>query len=113
MNDPLKQILECTGFQWDAGNAEKSQLKHGVTPAECEAVFFHEPLLAVADVKHSREEPRLYVLGRTDNERYLFIAFTIRDKMIRVITARDMSRRERKVYEQVQNETPNAPDSGI
>jgi uncharacterized DUF497 family protein len=104
MSDPLDQIQACTGFQWDRGNAEKNRLKHGVTSTECEEVFFHEPLIAVEDVRHSDEEPRLYVLGKTDAERWLFVVFTIRDRSIRVISARDMSRRERNIYEQAQSQ---------
>ncbi len=90
------------GFQWDIGNARKSADKHGVQQAEAEQVFFNEPLLVVEDVSHSRSEPRLHALGVTDAGRRLHVTFTLREKdtRIRVISARDMSRKERGRYEQ-------------
>ena len=89
-------------FDWDAGNARKSADKHGVSEAEAEQVFFGEPLLLLEDERHSGTELRFHALGRTAEGRRLHIAFTLRDneKLIRVISARDMSRKERDVYEQ-------------
>jgi uncharacterized DUF497 family protein len=91
-----------TGFDWDVGNARKSVEKHDVSQAEAEQVFFNEPLLLVPDERHSTEERRIHALGRTDDGRLLHITFTLRiDKTkIRVISARDMSRKERSYYEQ-------------
>ena len=86
------------GFEWDDGNQTKNWLKHQVSTAECEEVFFNLPLLLASDVPHSQEENRFYVLGQTNAERKLFISFTIRTHKIRVISARDMSRKERQVY---------------
>jgi len=90
-----------TGFDWDEGNARKSAEKHGVSQAEAEQVFFNEPLLTVADDAHSQEEPRFHALGRTDDNRRLHLTFTLRGEgtLIRVISARDMSRKERAIYE--------------
>jgi uncharacterized DUF497 family protein len=90
------------GFDWDAGNARKSVDKHDVSQAEAEQVFFNEPLLTVPDAKHSAIERRLHALGRTDDGRLLHITFTLRDKdtKIRVISARDMSHKERSYYDQ-------------
>jgi uncharacterized DUF497 family protein len=90
---------QCIGFQWDDGNWNKNQEKHRVLSWECEQVFFNDPLLLFEDIKHSEREKRLYVLGKTDKNRKLFIAFTIRHKLIRVISARDMSKKERGQYE--------------
>ncbi|GFP18768.1 uncharacterized protein HKBW3S03_00273 [Candidatus Hakubella thermalkaliphila] len=106
--NPLDQLLQCTGFQWNEGNAEKNWIKHKVSRAECEEVFFNEPLLVASDVMHSDAEPRFYALGQTDQGRLLFAVFTIREKLIRVISARDMSRRERKEYERVQSEAADS-----
>lgn len=92
-------LPEFEGFDWDEGNIEKNWLSHQVTPQEAEQVFFNRPLLADDDVKHSRSEKRYLVLGQTDEDRPLFIAFTVRKRRIRVISARDMNRKERKVYE--------------
>ncbi|MES0156408.1 BrnT family toxin [Mesorhizobium sp. M0018] len=90
------------GFDWDAGNARKSIDKHDVSQAEAEQVFFNEPLLTVPDAKHSVIEQRIHALGRTDDGRLLHITFTLRDKdtKIRMISARDMSRKERGYYDQ-------------
>ena len=86
------------GFDWSGGNAEKNWQRHRVTPLEAEQVFFNTPLLAGADAAHSRLERRFYTLGQTDEGRELFVAFTLRGKRLRVVSARDMSRKERKVY---------------
>jgi uncharacterized DUF497 family protein len=90
------------GFDWDDGNARKSGDKHDVSQAEAEQVFFNEPLLMVEDLRHSVQEPRFHALGRTDQCRLLHITFTLRGaaSRIRVISARDMSRKERARYAQ-------------
>jgi len=99
MNKTYKEILsQCVGFQWDKGNANKNWLKHKVSPAECEQIFFNQPLVVQDDIAHSKTEKRFYALGKTDSKRNLFIAFTVRNKHIRVISARDMSRKEREVF---------------
>jgi uncharacterized DUF497 family protein len=90
---------EITSFEWDEGNLLKNWEKHGVTHLEAEQVFFNEPLIVEDDVKHSQDEPRWYGLGSTDSKRLLMVVFTIRSKQIRVISARDMNRKERTVYE--------------
>jgi uncharacterized DUF497 family protein len=94
-----ESLTECTGFDWDEGNLEKNWISHKVTDAECEQVFFNLPLVVADDVKHSQVEHRCYALGETDAGRSLFLVFTIRRKLIRVISARDMNRKERKVYQ--------------
>ena len=94
-------LSECTGFQWDEGNSRKNWDKHQVAASECEQVFFNQPLLVRDDVAHSELESRYYALGKTDADRLLFVVFTVRDSFVRVISARDMSRRERQVYEEV------------
>lgn len=95
----MKNIFEnCDGFQWDAGNSEKSFYKHKVTNSECEQVFFSQPIIVVDDTKHSGDENRFYLLGRTDQDRLLFVVFTIRKNLIRIISARDMNKKEREIY---------------
>jgi uncharacterized DUF497 family protein len=90
------------GFDWDDGNSQKSLDKHAVTAREAEEVFFNEPLLVTGDAKHSKMEIRLQALGHTNLGRRLHINFTLRedDSKIRVISARDMNRKERSLYEQ-------------
>ena len=92
-------LPEFKGFDWDEGNADKNWVSHGVTPQETEQVFFNQPLIVADDRKHSENERRYFVLGQTDKDRALFIALTVREERIRVISARDMSRKERKVYQ--------------
>ena len=94
------------GFDWDDGNARKSTDKHGVTQAEAEQAFFNQPLLVVPDQQHSGFEQRYHALGVTDDERRLHISFTLRaaGSLIRVISARDMHRKERIIYDQASEE---------
>ncbi|MDE3186970.1 MAG: BrnT family toxin [Acidobacteriota bacterium] len=94
--DPLSA---CVGFDWDDANAIKNWERHRVTPEEAEDVFFHDPLVVRSDVAHSWREKRYFALGQTAKGRRLFVAFTIRRKLIRVISVRDMNRRENEEYQ--------------
>src|SRR3954465_3163765 len=98
----MLDLTRIEGFDWDEGNSRKSTDKHGVSPAEAEQAFFNEPLLLLEDVKHSMEEPRFHALGCTDAARLLHISFTLRGegRRVRLISARDMHRKERDRYEQ-------------
>ncbi|HEY1217686.1 MAG: BrnT family toxin [Bryobacteraceae bacterium] len=100
--DPLEN---CAGFEWDDANAHKNRERHHVTPEEAEGVFFGEPLVVRSDVRHSRTEKRYYALGQTDVGRRLFIVFTVRRRLIRVISARDMNRNEMGAYQGYEEET--------
>lgn len=94
-------LARITDFDWDKGNARKND-KHGVSMAEAEQIFFNDPLLIMEDAKHSKSEPRLHALGKTNEGRELHITFTLRNagEKIHVISARDMHRKERTIYEQ-------------
>lgn len=94
-------LNKISSFDWDDGNARKND-KHGVSMAEAEQAFFNDPLLLVADAKHSHSEHRYHALGKTDEGRTLHITFTLRKagEKIRVISARDMHKKERTIYEQ-------------
>jgi hypothetical protein len=98
----MMNLEQISGFDWDDGNGRKNADKHDVSQAEAESVFFNDPLIVVEDTKHSGEERRFHALGRTTQERFLHITFTLRGNgtLIRVISARDMNRKERRVYEQ-------------
>ena len=96
MENLIKKVI---GFEWDKGNYNKNWTKHKVCVLECEEIFFNKPLLLFFDKKHSQVENRYYVLGKTNKYRKLFIVFVIRNNKIRVVSARDMSRNERKIYE--------------
>jgi uncharacterized DUF497 family protein len=90
------------GFDWDEGNNRKSADKHNVSQAEAEQVFFNEPLVVLSDEKHSVGEQRFHALGHTDDSRCLHVTFTLRQDatLIRIISARDMHRKERARYAQ-------------
>jgi uncharacterized DUF497 family protein len=90
------------GFEWDDGNRRKSADKHDVSPAEAENIFLNDPLIVAADERHSGSEQRFNALGQTSEKRLLHVTFTLRqnETLIRVISARDMNRKERKIYEQ-------------
>lgn len=87
-------------FVWDDGNKQKNWLKHCVETDECEQVFLQEKIITFVDEKHSSIEQRWLVLGVTDKGRKLSIFFTIRNKKIRIISARDMSKKEKMMYEE-------------
>jgi hypothetical protein len=89
------------GFDWDDGNARKNE-KHGVSQSEAEEVFFNQSLLLLEDARHGGQESRYHALGKTHEGRRLHITFTLRKNgtLIRVISARDMHRKERSIYEQ-------------
>jgi uncharacterized DUF497 family protein len=85
----------CTGFQRVERNAHKNSIDQEVTPEEAEDLFFNEPLVVRSDVRHSKREKRYYALGQTSVGRCIFAAFTIRGTLLRVISVRDMNRKER------------------
>lgn len=91
---------KIVGFDWDDGNDRKNVDKYDVRRSEAEQVFFNQPLMVLADEKHSQDEPRYHLLGSTDDHRLLHISFTMRadGTLIRVISARDMHRKERAIY---------------
>lgn len=98
----MLDLSQIVGFDWDAGNSTKSVEKHSVSQPEAEQIFADEKLLIALDVKHSQDESRLHALGRTIEGRHIHVTFTLREEQtkIRVISARDMNRKERGLYEQ-------------
>ncbi len=100
--DPLHG---CTGFEWDEANARKNWERHRVTPEEAQDVFFNDPLVVRGDVRHSKQEKRYYALGQTGGGRRLFVAFTTRGNLLRVISVRDMNQREMEAYASLEKKT--------
>jgi hypothetical protein len=97
-------LIDHTGMkdeEKDKGNLLKNWEEHGVTGSECEQIFFNNPQIVAPDLKHSGKEDRYFVLGQTDTGRLLYVVFMIRKTLVRIISARDMSRKERKVYERL------------
>ena len=95
----MEELDAVEGFDWDEGNRDKNWVTHKVKPSECEMVFFNHPLIIIDDVKPSNSETRYYAFGKTDVDRALQIVFCLRKNKIRIISARDMNKKERKFYE--------------
>ena len=98
-------VSRAEGFEWDEGNIKKNWEKHQVSHIECEEIFFNSPIIVRKDGPHSTQEDRYFVLGKTDAGRSLFVVFTVRSNKIRIISARNMNRKERRIYEQTQEDT--------
>lgn len=94
----MQVLQQFIGFEWDDANRDKNWKKHRVAWWECEEVFFNQPLYVSPDQRHSLKEERYYALGKTTHDRFLFVVFTRRRNKIRIISARDMHKKERKVY---------------
>lgn len=86
-------------FDWDEGNKDKNWIKHRVAIKEAEQVFFNQPKVIWRDEKHSGSEKRYIILGQTDMKRKLHVVYALRGENIRVISARDQNRKERRHYE--------------
>ena len=95
------KILEkVTGFEWDSGNRNKNLARHQVTTQECEEVFFNQNRKTQIDALHSKNEERYILIGNTKRSRLLYIIFTVRKEKVRIISARDINKKERKLYEE-------------
>ncbi len=101
----MESLFDFHGFDWDEGNAGKNLQRHDVTDGECEEIFFNAPLLLAEDVKHSDVESRFAAFGVTGAGRFLTVVFTRRKDLLRVISARDMNRKERTFYKQYEKDT--------
>ena len=98
----MPDFSRVTGFEWDEGNSRKNVDKHGVSQSEAEQIFLDPRLLVLVDDRHSGAEKRFAAYGRTVERRRLHVNFMLRseDTLIRVISARATSRRERARYDQ-------------
>jgi uncharacterized protein len=95
-------IQEVSGFDWDNGNHQKCQ-NHGVSIEEIESLFSGNVQIS-PDIKHSEAEERFLAIGKSIENRYIFVVFTLREKeeetFIRAISARYMRDKEVKKYEE-------------
>ncbi len=91
-------LANCDGFAWDERNSIKNWEKYQVSTGECEQVFFNNPLVLPPTQKKDFDEPRFVLLSQSDQKRLLTVVFTVRKTKISVISAREMSRRERRIY---------------
>ena len=93
-------LPEPVAFFWDKGNEQKILEKHGVTAQEVEEVFFDPQKKLLEDKFHSGSEDRYILIGQTKRQRLLFVVFSIRNRQIRAISARDLNKKERPLYEE-------------
>lgn len=92
--------LKSIQFEWDRWNIQKNEIKHGVSKAEAESAFFDPNYRLFEDLRHSKPaEARLILYGYSSENRVLMIGFTFRDNLVRVITARTASKKERVLYD--------------
>lgn len=94
----MRIVKDTIEFDWDKGNIDKNR-KHDVEDKETEEVFFDEQKVILRDILHSKKEKRFILLGKTKNERLLHVVFTKRERKIRIISARDINKKEVKLYE--------------
>ena len=95
----MEIFKEPLRFEWDKSNQDKNFLRHRVTDEECEEVFFDSKKRILKDILHSVYEDRFILIGQTKKQRILFVVFTLRKDKIRVISARDLNKKERRLYE--------------
>lgn len=92
----LPEPIEC---DWNKGNQNKNFHKHGISDQECEEAFFDSRKKILKDILHSQREERYILLGQTKGQKILVVVFTVRRHRVRVISARGLNRKERKLYE--------------
>lgn len=95
----MAKLPSPIAFDWDEGNIEKNWKKHGVYQKEAEEMFTNQPLKIYEDIKHSQIEDRFTALGITNHNRKLNLVFIIRNEKIRIVSARNQSKKERRLYE--------------
>ena len=102
----MKSFPGSKSFDWDESNINKNWDKHRVHHLECEEIFYNEPIVTEVEKRGIPQEERVSALGVTNEGRFLFVVFTIRKGRIRVVSARDMNRKERKIYhEKIKKDT--------
>ncbi|MEA3349065.1 MAG: BrnT family toxin [Chloroflexota bacterium] len=87
-------------FEWDPLKAASNLRKHGILFTEAATVFSDPLSMTVYDLDHSRDEDRYIIVGMSDGSRLLIVAFAERGDHIRIINARQLTRTERKAYEE-------------
>lgn len=96
----MKILPEPIAFEWDKGNINKNFIKHNIADKEAEELFDNEPKFILEDEKHSFTETRYMIWGVTNKGRRLSVFFTFRGEKVRIISARDMHKKERRKYEE-------------
>ena len=91
--------MEEIKFDWDQWNIQKNEEKHGISMLEAQSAFYDKKILIFDDIEHSLRKSRYICYARSAYNKTLMIAFTIRNKKVRIISARKASKKERNVYE--------------
>jgi hypothetical protein len=86
-------------FEWHTKKAEVNHSKHGVAFDEAQTVFDDPPYVDFYDPDHSDEEERYIIIGESEEGRLLFVSYTERGEIIRIISAREVTTKEREAYE--------------
>jgi uncharacterized protein len=89
-------------FEWDARKADENIKKHGVMFEEASTIFCDPLSITVRDASHSDSEDRFVTIGVSEQHRLLVVAHTDRGNTIRLVSARKVTRRERRDYEEGQ-----------
>jgi uncharacterized protein len=87
-------------FDWDENKAASNLLKHGVSFDEAKTVFDDPLYVDFYDPAHSDDEDRYLIVGESNQRRLLIVSYTERGNLIRLISAREVTRTEREVYEE-------------
>jgi hypothetical protein len=87
-------------FEWDPRKAVNNLKKHGISFTEAGTVFGDEFAITVSDPDHFDDEDRFITIGRSNRRRLLIVSHTDRADKIRIISARELTRAERKAYEE-------------
>jgi uncharacterized protein len=95
----MLKLDKTLSFDWYKGNLLKNLIKHNVNNKECEEAFGDKSKKILEDIKHSYKESRFLLLGKTKSDRLLYIVFTLRGRKVRVVSARDLNKKEYKYYE--------------
>ncbi len=98
-NESGRILKGVSGFEWDEGNRDKNLIKHNVTNGECEEIFFDHKKIIMKDIVHSKKEERYTLIGQTKQKRLLHLIFTVRKNKLRIISARDLSKKHYRLYE--------------
>ena len=96
--------MKAIEFDWDEGNRDKNQ-KHKIDDQESEEVFLDREKVIYKDPIHSVTEDTFILLGKTKRDRLLYTVYTIRNHKIRIISSRDINKKEVRLYEKKAQDT--------
>jgi uncharacterized protein len=86
-------------FQWNEGKAASNWSKHGISFSEAETVFDDSLYIDFYDTDNSEDEDRYLIVGMSNEDRLLIVSYTERGSWVRIISAREVTKSERRIYE--------------